>query len=251
VERQGGVPGVARRNVVDVPVDSVDKEQIPEMVQAMVADGGYHQVALVTTWDLIRARWNVRYRRCLREALAVPVGTGIVRAARVLRGPAVRRYTPYKFLVHVLSALADRDGSVYVLGGDKASLQTVERNIKATFPGIRVVGRYSGYYPENMERNILTAIRKAHPNLLIVGPGVARGDLWVFVHRKLFNPGMAVWSPEVFEIFADRRPNPARSPLKRGIAGFGGLLHRPWRVVRGPVYLWFGLLIAVHRLRGR
>ena len=36
-----------------------------------------------------------------------------------------------------------------------------------------IVGRFAGYYHKSMERNILTAIVKANPSLVIVGDGIA------------------------------------------------------------------------------
>ncbi|TVQ27829.1 MAG: hypothetical protein EA383_01745 [Spirochaetaceae bacterium] len=246
------LPGVERTDIAGIPVDIFTEEAIPEAVDAMLASDTYHQIVFLRTWDLMRARRSPQFRQCVRESsLSVPVSRGIKRSAGFLRRRPLSRHMPFEFVIRMLSALEQRNRSVYILGGDKTHLHRVEEGIKLTFPGIRVVGRYTGYYPKEYELNITTAIKKSAPDLLLVGPGISGKDLWVFTHRKLFNPGICVWSTEVFDIFSDRKRKPTRQAFLRGTDRISVLLTHPWRMLRLPVYLWFGLVLLYHRIRKR
>lgn len=245
------IPGITRTNIARVAVDAIPEQALADAVEYMLSTESYHHFVFLSTWDLLRARRNPRYRQYVRNsALSVPASPALVRAARFLRRPQLHFYTPFDFVVRLLGVLEARGRSVYLLGGDKSQLHKVEQNVKLTFPGIRIVGRYTGYYPAEFERNIVTAIKKASPDLLLVGPGIPGRDLWIFTHRKLFNPGTAVASAEVFDIFGDRRRRSAKTPGSRALEAAKTLIQKPWRVLRAPVYVWFGLILVATRLRG-
>lgn len=244
------IPGITRTNVARIAVDAIPEDALPEAVDFMLSSEEYHHFVFLRTWDLLRARRNPQFRQYVRNSsISVPASPAIARSGRFLRRPSINWLSPFEFTVRLLGVLEERGRSVYILGGDKHSLHKVEQNIKLTFPGLRIVGRYTGYYPKEFERNIVTAIKKAAPDLLLVGPGVPGQDLWIFTHRKLFNPGMALASAEVFDIFGDRRRKPPRTAGKRFLETCLVLVQKPWRVLRGPVYLWYVLVLIVSRMR--
>ena len=47
-----------------------------------------------------------------------------------------------------------------------------EKNVRDTFPGLKIVGRYVGYYPKQDEDDIVQAIFKSQPSLVLVSDGI-------------------------------------------------------------------------------
>lgn len=245
------IPDIRRTQIARVGVDNIPEHTLPDAVEQMLTSDEYHHFVFLRTWDLLRARRNPQFRQYVRNAsLSIPSSPGLARSARFLKRPELTWYSPFEFVVRLLGVLEQRNRSVYLLGGDRHQLHNVEQNVKLTFPGVRIVGRYTGHYPKGFERNIVTAIKKASPDFLLVGSGVPGRDLWVFTHRKLFNPGLAVFSEEVFDIFGDRRSKPAKTSGGRFVESMKSVMQRPWRVLRAPVYLWFALVLLFTRLRG-
>ena len=68
--------------------------------------------------------------------------------------------------------------SLYLLGGHKKSLMQAERNVRETFPNLAIVGRYVGYYPRSIEPDIVQAIYKASPSLVLLSEGIKEKNLW-------------------------------------------------------------------------
>jgi N-acetylglucosaminyldiphosphoundecaprenol N-acetyl-beta-D-mannosaminyltransferase len=240
---------VQRIRVIGVPVDVVPPDQLEAVVEGMLADPGQDQLVFLRLEDLMRARRNQDFRRLVQGArLVVPTTPGIVRGARFLGLAEPARYEPFNFVIRLLGILEKKSASLYIFGLGRRYLLQVEQNLRETFPGLRLVGRYPGHYPRGLERDIITAIKKASPSMLLVGPGVPRADRWILRNKASLNDGLYLAAPEVLNIFADRRSRQAPG----GLAGFfrrlGYTLTHPWRVLRVFMYLWYGVLLLVYRI---
>lgn len=247
-EVEGQSP-VSRTSVLGIPVDIVPEEDLPRAVFELTKRDKHTQIVLIKLWDLMRARRNAEYRDMLHSAgLVIPISNAIVSGARFLvRTPPVR-YLPFDFVVRVLSALEQKGASLYLLGMERRYLQVVEQNLRQTYPGLRIVGRYHGFYPRYLEESIITSVKKSAPSCLLVGRGVPGGDRWVYKNRGRFAPGVSVWAPDVLDMFADRKKRPSRQAYERGLDSLPDLMRRPWRLLRGLVYLWYLVLLLIYRI---
>ncbi|MFP4329711.1 MAG: WecB/TagA/CpsF family glycosyltransferase [Alkalispirochaetaceae bacterium] len=230
-------------------MDSIEYEDLPEAVDYMLSRRGPSQIAFVRTWDILRAFHARRYRETLEAcALVVPVAKGVVRAAGFLGHRDVARHLPFQFVVRLLSVLEQKGGSVFILGSTPSRLYRVEQNIRETFPRIRIVGRHEGGFSEPAGRNILLAVRKASPSLLLTGRGLRNGDLWLASVRQQLPATIAVWSGETFDIMCGRRRPASPRAFSRGGQDLAALLRRPWRILRLFGYLELLFLLLFYRL---
>ena len=184
---------VNRVTILGVPVDILPVEGIDELV-VRFADGKNHQIVLLSLWDLMRARRVGEFRTMIAGAsLVLPISVAITKGARFLRKAEPIRYMPFDFVIKLLAALERHGKSVYLFGATRTCIQKAEGNIKSTFPGLRVVGRYAGRYPRNMEASIIEAVKKATPSLLLVGSGVPGREKWIPRNLSHFNSGLYLW----------------------------------------------------------
>jgi len=239
-----------RVSVLGVPVDILPVEGIDELV-VRFADGKNHQIVLLSLWDLMRARSQGEFRTMIAGAsLVLPISLAITKGAHFLRRAEPQRYMPFDFVVKLLAALEKRGQSVYILGSTRTTIQMAERNIKTTFPGLRVVGRFAGRYPKQLEASIIEAVKKATPSLLLVGAGVPGREKWIPRNLARFNSGIYLWCSDLFEIFAEQRSRPSKNLFRRGLEWLPFLLRRPWKAYRVFIYLWYNILLLAARFKG-
>ncbi len=235
--------------ILGVSVDILDPERLDDVVK-LFEDGKNHQIVLLSLWDLMRARRSGEFRGMIAGAsLVLPVSRSILRGARFLRKPEPLRYMPFDFIVSLLAALERRGRSIYLLGSSRTVIQKAEGNIKSTFPGLRVVGRFAGHYPKHLEPSIIEAVRKATPSLLLVGAGTPGRERWIPRNLSHFNSGLYLWCSDLFEVFAKRRGKPSRELFARGLEWMSYLARRPWQAYRVFIYLWYLILLVFARLR--
>jgi N-acetylglucosaminyldiphosphoundecaprenol N-acetyl-beta-D-mannosaminyltransferase len=239
-----------RINILKIPVDNITEDHLEEALKILLSDGKNHQIVLLSVWDLMRARRNVELRTMLNNAdLIVPISQSLVKGAKFLKRPVPRRYMPFDFIIKVLGALERTGKTIYILGSNKKNLQTAERNIRSTFPGLRVVGRFAGYYHKQIEPNIIQAVQKSTPSLLMVGRGVPGKERWIPRNLKSFQSGLYLWCDDVFDVFAEKRYRVSKKTFDRGLDWVPYNLGKIWRWPRAFTYLRYKVLLLVYRLK--
>lgn len=128
---------------------------------------------------------NADYRRALDAADVVHADGGwIVLASRHLAGAAIPERSATTDLIHDLAAAGlERGLSHYLLGSTESVNAACAERLQQLYPGIRIVGRHDGYFRRDEERALLTEIDKAAPDLLWVGLGKPREQLFALRHR--------------------------------------------------------------------
>ena len=88
-----------------------------------------------------------------------------------------------------LCELAAKKGyTMYFLGAAEGVAAKAAENLMAKYPGLQVVGTYSppyGFEKDEAELDkIKKQIKEVHPNILIVGLGAPKQELFILHHRK-------------------------------------------------------------------
>jgi len=240
-----------RINLLNIPVDILKQEDLENAVRSMFSDNMVHQIVLLSLHDFMKARRNPKLKGCLQKAtLVLPISAGIVRGARFLKREPPIRYMPFDFVIKLLCVLEKYNKSVYLLGSKKEHLQIAENNLRTSFPGLKIIGRFAGYYQRYKDKDIILAIKKASPTLLLAGNGIYGKDLWIFENRNQFNPGIFLWCGGCFEIFAGKKNKTSRVLWEKGLDFLPEFIKKPWRIYRLFIYFYYVLQLIISRIRG-
>jgi N-acetylglucosaminyldiphosphoundecaprenol N-acetyl-beta-D-mannosaminyltransferase len=235
--------------LLNVPIDIIAPEQLSEYVYDLLKDKKEHNIVLLSLWDLLRARGNNDYRYYIQRAsLVIPISKSLVSGIKFLTGKKAYRYMPFDFIVSVLTILETREFSCYLLGGKTKIILKTEKNIRQTFPKLRIVGRFPGYFKRHDEATIIKAIKKASPSLLLVGKGVRGGEKWIARNNLALGDGMRLWCSDIFEVFAEKKKHPSRSVFDHGLEWIGYTFQKPYKFFRLFPYIYYKILLIVYKL---
>jgi N-acetylglucosaminyldiphosphoundecaprenol N-acetyl-beta-D-mannosaminyltransferase len=242
---------VKRIKVLDVPIDAIDPDMALEMAAELLENGQHNQIVFLSVRGLLRARSDPEFSRCLRDAsMVLPISLALVRGARFLGAGALSLFNAYEFTIRILSIVERTKGSVYLLGSRRQVLEIAEPNLRGSFHGLRVVGRYYGYFPKGVENDIVMAIKKSAPTLILAGTGLAGREKWLLKHKRDFNPGISLWVGRCFEIFAGAEKQVSRKLHAMGLGALSGTMKKPWRLAAAFPFLYYLILLLAYRLFG-
>ena len=240
---------VQRIDVLGVPVDVLLPQDIESEILKLLETPGTKQIVFMTVWDLLRARGKNDYAQCVREAdLVLPVSKSILRGAKFLKKPVPVRYNPFNAVINFLTILENHYKSLYILGGRKKSLMAAERNVRQTFKNLHIVGRYVGYYPKNVEDDVVQAIRKASPSLVLVSDGLREKDCWSYNRRDSFSSSIFLYYKDAVGVFSERISRVKESIFDKGLEIWHEILHNPLKVLLIFPYLWYIMLLLGYRI---
>jgi N-acetylglucosaminyldiphosphoundecaprenol N-acetyl-beta-D-mannosaminyltransferase len=88
-------------------------------------------------------------------------------------------------IIPKLLTLASNQGkNIYLLGGKENTAQLAKRKLEEGIPGISIVGCRNGYFDVNQSKPIIDDIIKRKTDILVVGMGVPRQELWLSNNKE-------------------------------------------------------------------
>ncbi len=238
-----------RIELLGVPVDIVKPEDMEKVLFSLHDQAGIKQVIFISVWDLLKARRNANYMNCLKNAaLVLPTSKSIIKGAKFLKLPIPERYNPFSTIISLMTYLETRYKSIYLLGGCKGSLMDSEKNIRSTYPGLQIVGRYVGYFPKSVERDVVSAIYKANPALVLVSEGIKKGEKWIYDRRNQFGSSIFIYHKDILNIFSLRKKRVSKETFQRGNEIWHEIFHNPMKLFLIFPFMWYKTLLICNRL---
>ena len=196
---------------------------------------------------LLAARRDGRVLAAVNGAsLVLADGVGDLLAARLLKKRLPERVCGADLVPALLQRHAARGGSVFLYGGRAGVVARAAARLRSAYPGLRVVGWEHGYLSD--ESALIKALERLRPELLLVGLGVPRQELWMAENRERCGAVM-IGVGGLLDLFAGDVRRAPQIWQRAGLEWLYRLMLQPrrlTRVLRLPRLL---LLAAAERLK--
>ena len=192
-----------RVNILGVAVDAVT---MPEAVAAVEyyrdARAGV-TVATANAEMIMRATKDAALRDVLAAAaLVVPDGAGTVWAARHLGHAMPERVAGYDLVQELLRRAPAAHRRVYFFGAAPGVAEKAKAKAEQLYPGIEIVGVRDGFFSADMNDAIISDIRTARPDLLLVALGVPKQEKWIHEHLAALGVPVAIGVGGTLDVMA-------------------------------------------------
>jgi len=266
-------------HVLGVRFDKLTRSEAAQAIAQLASGDGKAYVVKPYSEFMPMAVGDERVRDLLRgAALCLPDGIGIIWAAHYLslsggngralvqlplsllslvfrpsglRRPIAEQMGGPDLTWPMLQALDEIAATVYLLGGTRSEVAGAQRAIEERFQGLRVVGSRDGYFgtdgPANDE--VIAAINAASPQVLLVGMGFPRQELWIADNLARLNVNVAVAEGGSFSFISGEIGRAPRWTRRMGLEWLYRLLRQPWRLRRQLRLPQFVALVVRERLR--
>lgn len=160
------------------------------------------------------------FRRLLEAADLVHAdGMPMVWASRLLCRQRLPERVATTDLFHDVARLSVASGaSFYMLGAAPDALARAEAAVRRLYPELRLVGTHHGYVPADREAAIVAEINRLRPDILWVGMGVPREQLFVARNlARLTGVGVVKTSGGLFDFLSGDRSRAPRWMQEAGL----------------------------------
>jgi len=172
-------------NVLGVDVDVIDTEGLYSRVLDFSHTSRPHKVLYFNAHCAVMSRRDDVYRRILNSAdMVYPDGVSIVWAARLFHIRIPGRSTAADFMATFCSGFAAHGLKMYLLGATPGVAEEAASSLRREIPDLRIVGAHHGYFRKEETERVLTTIKDAGPDILLVGMGVPYQEKWIEEHYR-------------------------------------------------------------------
>jgi len=223
--------------VLGVRVDLIQIPDVLKQISFWIANGQMgNYVVFSNAHDLVFSKRDSQVKNAVNHSsLTVADGFSLVLLSR-LRGQGLKKRVYGPDLMLEFLRLAQEQGySNFFYGSTPQTLEFLIKNLKHKFPKLKISGSYSPPFvpltaPE--DARIIEIINQASPDVLWVGLGTPKQQLWMHEHRhKLKVPAM-LGVGAAFDFFAKTKPQAPKWIRNHGFEWLFRLITEPKRLWR-------------------
>ncbi len=249
-------PDPPREDILGVQVSAVNMRQTLAIIDGWIARREPHYVCVTPAHSVMECYRDPDLRRIFNASgLTTPDGMSIVWALRLLGHKHVARvYGPD--LMHALCRhSAARGYRHYFYGGVPGVAQALADRLRHRYPGLQVAGFCSPPFRDlaaDEEQAIADRIRQARPDVLWVGLGSPKQEIWMSRQAGRLAVPALIGVGAAFDFLSGRKPQAPRWIQRGGLEWLYRFAREPRRLwPRYSRYPLFALLLAAQILRRR
>ena len=194
-----------------------------------------HHVINTGMHGIMEAHRSPQIMSILNSAdLVAPDGILTILVARFYGHRLRKKDTGPELLSKFSETAQVRNYRFYFYGDTEETLEQLTLNLASEYPGIEVVGKHAPPFraltPEEDEA-IVAEINQARPDVLWVGLGMPKQELWIHEHRESLRVTVAVGAGAALKFMSGHVD---RAPVRVQNLGFEWL----WRLWQEPKRVW-------------
>lgn len=176
-----------RVNILGIPVDKITRKEALNMLLSFIESGKFHLVVTINSENGTKAIEKKEFLEVVKKAdLVVPDGIGIIYASRILGDRLPERVPGIDLTYELLKICAKRGFGVILVGGREGIAEKARRNLIKEIPNLKILSTFNGYFNEDAEVKIVEEIKRKKPDVLLVGMGSEKQELWIYKWREEF-----------------------------------------------------------------
>ena len=209
-----------KRQLLGMEIDALTMEGAVDQLWAWINDGpqteGCRYVVTPNVDHAVLLEKNVDLQAAYRDAhMVLADGFPIVMASKLLNQPVPERVAGSELVPRLFDFFNHYgDLKVFLLGAAEGVAEVAAKNMLQQWPKVQTVGVYSppmGFENDKVEcANILTRIAACKPDVVVVGLGAPKQELWVHRHHKLIDAKVALCVGATIDFLAGEQK---RAPL--------------------------------------
>lgn len=225
---------MSKVNYYNINLDILNTEETFVKFDEFQRSGHNNLVFFINAHCFNLAQKNTEYRNAINTSdILLNDGIGIKIGAKISHIKIKENMNGTDLVPKVL-AYAEKNGNpIYFLGGKEGIAIKAKQKSEIKFPGISIVGARNGYFDYNNDQEVIDDIISRKTEILIVGMGVPRQELWLTKNKdKLRGVKISIAGGAVLDFISE---NVIRAPLwmqKTGIEWVFRLIQEPARLFK-------------------
>ena len=210
------------------------------LAQRLKSRQGAHVVTINAEMTM-QARQNRDLANIIQKAdLVVPDGSGVVLYLRS-QGESINRCPGIELAERVVQIAAEDQKQIFLIGGAPNIVDIVANGWRKKWSNIAIAGMHHGYFDAAIEQQVCEQLQNSQPDLILVGLGVPRQELWIQKYRHLCPNAVWIGVGGSLDVWAGKKNRAPKWMSRNHLEWLYRLYQEPWRwrrMLSLPHFVW-------------
>jgi N-acetylglucosaminyldiphosphoundecaprenol N-acetyl-beta-D-mannosaminyltransferase len=199
-----------KMNMLGVRMDCLSYDDMHRIFREWLSDksGRSHSLALINVNCCVSALLDKRLVQLYNGADLVGVDSmPFLRWARKFYNKKADRFYAPDLMLEASRKAKEYGYTFFLYGGSPGAPDRMEEYLRERFEGIRIVGKYSPPFralTEAEDQAVCDMINEVQPDIVWVGLGSPKQDVWISEHRERIRGSILIASGATFDFFSGR-----------------------------------------------
>lgn len=226
--------------VLGVRIDLVNISEALSRIENWINNGHKNYVCLCPNYSIMMAQKDVEFRNALNNAgMSISDGKSVVLVCRLRGYKKATHIRGSDLMFQVCEMTAQKGYSNFLYGGSDGTPEKLTEVLKQKIPDLKVSGTYSPPFrplTQQEVEEIIDMINAARPDILWVGLGAPKQEIWMSQYIKELNVPVLVGVGAAFDFLSGNKKEAPKWMQKLGLEWLFRLLCEPRRLWKRNLY---------------
>ena len=243
--------------ILQVKISAIDMEDVCSVVKEAILNKQKIYICVCPLSTIIECKKDEKVLTSVNCAdLATPDGMPVVWIGKLLGYKNISRVYGPELMEEICAISAKRGHKNYLYGSTQDVLDILREKLIKRYPGLIISGMFSPPFrtlTKEEDDKIVEAINCSNSDIVWVGLGSPKQDLWMYEHRDKLNAPVLIGVGAAFDFLAGVKPQAPRWIRNNGFEWLFRLVTEPkrlWRryLVDYPVFIYFILVDCLSKI---
>lgn len=218
----------------NINIDILDTPEAIDICREFLRSDDNHLIYFINAHCFNLAQKNESYRGVLNGAdIVLNDGIGISLGAKHAGIVLKENMNGTDFIPGLLELACKEGKNVYFLGGKEGIASSAKLKAEQKYPELKISGYRNGYFDINNDLEVLQDIIDKKTELLIVGMGVPRQELWLAKNKdRLTGVKISIAGGAILDFISENVSRAPKLMRKTGTEWVFRLLQEPLRLFK-------------------
>lgn len=246
--------------ILGVGISAIDINDACALVEDAVLKRQKRYICVCPLSTIMECKEDERVLMSVNSAdLATPDGMAVVWIGRMRGHKNIRRVYGPELMQEICGISGKKGYKNYFYGSSPDVLNKLKERLSKKYPGLIINGIFSPPFRQlNKEEDdkIAEDINNSNSDILWVGLGSPKQDLWMYEHRERINVPVMIGVGAAFDFLAGTKPQAPRWMRDNGFEWLFRLITEPKRLGRRylvsyPLFIYYALIGPILKFYSR
>ncbi len=246
--------------ILGTGISAIDMNDACSVAVEAISNRQKKYICVCPVSTVMECKRNEKVLKSVNSAdLATPDGMAVVWIGRILGYKNIRRVYGPELMQNICDISVKKGYRNYFYGSSQDTLNKLQVGLSSKYPGLIINGSFSPPFrklTEEEDSKIVEEINRSNSDIVWVGLGSPKQDLWMYEHREIINAPVMIGVGAAFDFMAGTKPQAPSWVRNNGFEWLFRLVTEPkrlWRryLVDCPLFIVYILSDSIHKYFSR